>query len=277
MLINLIGKNLSDFAPIMDKYNLQKDIVIDYDNENYKQKMANTSVDNDALVIAHGGDGTLLGAAHLFNNNKILPIRDSRTAPVCAEHTYEKIIENYFKNRLICNEYTKLVGTAFINNEEKKLHGINDIFIHNVNRVAAVRYRVFIDNELYADEIVGDGAGVATILGSTAYYRSITHSTFRVGIGLAFSNSTEITNHLVLNENSVIKLQITRGPAVMVADNISEQVMLKEGDTVEIKKSNNTAKIIGMDAFMCPKCRVLRHPNQYRFLNKSLNKISKKI
>ena len=277
MLVNVIGKNLDDFIPLLKKFGLKTDIVIDCNDESFKENLSKTKVDNEHLVIAHGGDGTLLGAAHLFRNNEILPIRDCRTAPVCSNHNYEKIIEKFLDNKLICTNYTKLVGNTIINGEEKTLYGINDIFIHNVNRVAAVRYRVFIDDKLYADEIVGDGAGVATILGSTAYYRSITHSTFRVGIGLAFSNSTEITNHLVLNENSVIKLQITRGPAVMVADNVAEQIILKKGDVVEIKKSTQTAKIVGMELFMCPKCRVLRHPNQYRFLNQSLNKISKNI
>ena len=277
MFVNVIGKNLNDFIPILEKYDLKTDVVIDYDDEDYHVKLANIKIANDHLVIAHGGDGTLLGAAHLFKNNEILPIRDSRTAPVCSEHTYEKILENYLNKKLICNTYPKLIGSAVSSDQIINLYGINDIFIHNVNRVAAVRYRVFIDDELYADEIVGDGAGVATILGSTAYYRSITNSTFRVGIGLAFSNSTEITNHLVLDENSIIKLQITRGPAVMVADNVAEQIILKEGDTVEIKKSDKVAKIFGMEHFMCPKCRVLRHPNQYRFLNQSLNKFSKNI
>ena len=277
MFVNVIGKNLNDFIPILEKYNLKTDVVIDYDDDDCDVKLANIKITNNYLVIAHGGDGTLLGAAHLFKNNEILPIRDSRTAPVCADHTYEKIIKTYLDKKLVCNTYPKLVGSASTTKDITQLYGINDIFIHNVNRVAAVRYRVFIDDELYADEIVGDGAGVATVLGSTAYYRSITNSTFRVGIGLAFSNSTEITNHLVLDDNSIIKLQITRGPAVMVADNVAEQIILKEGDIVEIKKSTKVAKIYGMELFMCPKCRVLRHPNQYRFLNKSLNKFSKKI
>ena len=50
-------------------------------------------------------------------------------------------------------------------------------------------------------------------------YQSITHSIFRVGIGLAFSNSTEEVSHLVLSESSVIEIEVVRGPGILIADN----------------------------------------------------------
>jgi NAD+ kinase len=147
---------------------------------------------------------------------------------------------------------------------QQRLTGINDIFIHNFARESALRYQVWINDELYSNEVVGDGAGVATVHGSTAYYRSITHSTFRVGLGLAFSNSTEVVNHLVIPDDAVVKIKIIRGPAVVVADNSPEQPVIAQGGEVVIHKAVETAVIYGLDNFMCPECRNLRHRIKYQ-------------
>jgi NAD+ kinase len=210
---------------------------------------------NPDLVITRGGDGALLGAERAYPLALKFPILDTRRAPLCPEHSLEKQLEALAAGNLKTFELMKLEGRG----GGKKLQGMNDVFIHNVRRVAAIRYRVWIDGELYAPEVVGDGAGVATVHGSTAYYRSITHSVFRTGIGLAFSNSTEVTNHLVLPEDSVIRIKILRGPALMVADNDPDSAPLGEGDEAEIRASSDKARILGLDIFMCKQCRALRH------------------
>ena len=122
-----------------------------------------------------------------------------------------------------------------------------------------MRYKVWIDGELYGREIVGDGVGLSTVHGSTAYYRSITHSIFRTGIGLAFSNSTEVVNHLVLPETSIVRVRILRGPCEVVADNSPEKIQVTAGDEIELKLSTEKTPILGLENFMCPVCQELRH------------------
>jgi NAD+ kinase len=241
MKVKLIGKNLDDVIPLLQNKGFE---IVD---------------ENPELLVAHGGDGALLTAEREFPGVPKLPLRDSRTAPLCEEHVYEKQINDFCSGITSRTEMIKLEGCY----QEKSILGLNDIFIHNSERVSALRYRVWIDDELYANEIVGDGVGMATVHGSTAYYRSITHSVFRVGIGLAFSNSTEVVNHLVLPESSEVRIQIVRGPALMVADNSREGIVIKEGDDVIIRKAEGKACIYGVENFMCQKCRLLRHPNKY--------------
>ncbi len=214
---------------------------------------------NPDVIIVHGGDGALLGAERLHPGIPKIPIRDIRTAPLCNAHTsYRKIFGLIKHNKLKKSELIKLSAVC----GKFSTKAINDIFIHNLNRVSAIRYKVFINGKLYGEEIVGDGAGVSTVHGSTAYYRSITHSIFRIGIGLAFSNSMELTNHLVLPEDTVIEIVLTRGPGVLVADNSPESHEVRTGERVIMKKTDDKAVIYGLDIFMCPKCRKLRHPRE---------------
>ncbi|MEK9183956.1 MAG: hypothetical protein AAB890_02695, partial [Patescibacteria group bacterium] len=84
----------------------------------------------------------------------------------------------------------------------------------------------------------------ATPFGYTGYYRSITDSYFEIGIGLAFNNSTEQSDHVILKDSSIIKMSIVRGPALVYADNQEDFIELNDGDNVLVKKSEEYAQII---------------------------------
>ena len=238
MKIKLLGKNLDDIRPLLSTYGMEE-------SEDFE------------LVVTHGGDGALLGAERVYPGIPKLPIRDERTANPCPLHTLEKRLKNF------C-DCPKLFTLPKLRGEygSRSVIGMNDIILYNGDRVSALRYRVRIDGELYASEVVGDGVVLASVHGSTAYYKSITHSIFRVGIGLAFSNSTEEVNHLVLNSNSRVEIDILRGPAILSADNTPERIEIPERATVVLTQSDETAQIYDLKDFMCPVCRRLRHPDK---------------
>ena len=210
--------------------------------------------DPAALILCYGGDGAMLGAELRYPSRLKMPVRDCETAPHCRKHSLEWQLDAMMNGQLRESALMKLQGT--LGNMTR--YAVNDVFIHNTNNVSALRYQVKIDDDIYAKEVVGDGVGVSTVHGSTAYYRSITHGSFRVGIGIAFSNSTELLNHLVLQEDSVIKVRILRGPSELVFDNSPEVTPLREGDIVTIRKSDHVARMLGLDVFMCPECRRIR-------------------
>ena len=243
MKVRLVGKNLDDIVPYLREYGL-------------------TVTEGDApLIVCHGGDGTLLQAEREFPGVPKLPIRDEGTAPRCPAHGYAAELEAFTQGKMKKVLLPKIAGRC----GGRQLTAVNDIFVHNGDITSALRYRVRIDGELYAHEIVGDGVCFSSVHGSTAYYRSITHSIFRVGLGLAFSNSTEEVSHLVLSEKSHIEIEIVRGPGVLTADNAPERLPLKTGDVVEMFQVDEAAEVIGLAEFMCPKCRALRHPNKLPF------------
>lgn len=207
------------------------------------------------LIITHGGDGAMLGAERLYPGCLKFPIRDAATAPLCPAHGLSMQLELLKSDSLKKTMLPKICGSV----NGRCMKAINDVFIHNRDYVSAMRYNVWIDGELYGKEIVGDGVGLSTVHGATAYYRSITHSIFRTGIGLAFSNSTELVNHLVLPETSVVRVQVLRGPCEMVADNSPEKIELQEGDEAILGLCEDSTPILGLDIFMCPECRARRH------------------
>ena len=232
------GRNLEDIYPILESFEVEID---------------SSSPD---LVISYGGDGILLGAERDYPGIPKCPIRDSRSYPKCEKHSEEKILADLFNGNLEDTDLTKLTAS---NNGDSFCTGVNDIVINRLIISSALRYRLWLDGSLYASQIVGDGLVAATPFGSTGYYRSITNSLFHLGMGLAFNNSTEPINHLVLRESTDIKVEIIRGPAVLLADNDPKETKLENGDFVNIRKADHDARIIGLNTFRCPDCYWLRH------------------
>jgi NAD+ kinase len=206
------------------------------------------------IVVTYGGDGTLLGAEREWPCVPKVPIRRSKNWIKCERHREEVILGDLENGNLGRRRLLKLEGIA----KGRTIVGLNDITVHHARVSTAVRYRVLIDGEPYSGEIIGDGLVVSTPFGSRAYYRSITHSVFDVGIGLAFNNSTELVNHLVLSEESRVEIEITRGPALLVADNSPEPVELDRGERAAVCRHLHPAVILGVGALHCAECRRIR-------------------
>jgi NAD+ kinase len=207
------------------------------------------------VVISHGGDGSLLGAERQFPGIPKCPIRDRRMNPKCPEHSEELILERLVAGSLGLTELAKLEA---VTPSGTRVRGINDLVISKENIASAVRFRIWFDHELYQGQIVGDGLVAATPFGSTGYYQSITHGSFRVGIGLAFNNSMDLLDHVVVSDRTVIEVELLRGPAVLLADNDPVRVKLHDNDRVIIRQCTERTLVYGIDIFRCPECQHLR-------------------
>lgn len=203
--------------------------------------------ENPEVVLVWGGDGSLLQAEYLFPGIPKLLLKGSRVCKLCSSFLNQKfsnleILQKFKDGFFTLEEVEKLEAFS----KDHRLVALNDIVVHNSDVRHPLRYLIFINDQPYAEgrEIIGDGIVASTPLGSTGYYRSITDSFFEVGLGLAFNNSTEQSDHVVLKEDSVIRMKITRGPAVVYADNIPESFVLENEEEITIQKSQQKAKII---------------------------------
>jgi NAD kinase len=84
----------------------------------------------------------------------------------------------------------------------------------------------------------------ATPFGSTGYFRSVTHTQFDAGIGLAFNNSTEAKEPLILDEPSEITVEVTRGPGQLAVDNAPEIHSVETGGRLTIRQSDAIARLV---------------------------------
>ncbi len=261
--------SLLDSTPAPEEFEPRRVLVtgVDADEGVYEtlRKIGFDVVDADGspeFVISYGGDGSLLGADREYPKLPKLPIRRDREYDKCPRHGDEEILRRVFAGRISISALPRLEATA----GGRTFHAINDVVFHNCNVTSAVRYIVRVDGSPCGAEIVGDGLVVATPFGSSAYYRSITNSVFRVGLGLAFNNSTESVNHMVLHPTSKIEVEVTRGPAVVVGDNMVEPASMDRGDILKVKLSEDSAEIWELENLFCMNCfnRRTRNPAGFR-------------
>ena len=170
----------------------------------------------------------------------LLILRASLVCKKCPPYGNDEILELFKKGKYEIEELMKIEAAR----GSEKISGMNEINLHNANPRHAVRYRYAINGIEHPHEIIGDGVVLSTPFGSSAYYRSITKSTFQKGIGFAFNNSTEPFDHMVLDESAVISIKITRGPAMIFGDNQPGEIILQDGESIEIKKSSQVARIV---------------------------------
>ncbi len=192
------------------------------------------------VVVSYGGDGTFMQAEYAYPGVPKLLLKKSRICKLCSPVSNKDVIARFLKKQYRVESLMKIEARA----KGKKLLGINDIIVHNQDPRHAIRYEILIDEKPMGKEIIGDGIVAATPLGSTGYYRSITDSFFEVGMGLAFNNSTEQADHMVLRDSARIVIHIVRGPAIVYADNQPESVVLEAGDDVVLRMSKQRAHII---------------------------------
>lgn len=192
------------------------------------------------IVITYGGDGTLVRSEIAYPGIPKVPLRNSGICKKCSAFPNETVLEKIQNGDYATEQLFKLSASA----KGKTLTGMNDIIVHNKDPRHGIRYTLSVNGKKIQHEIVGDGIIVATPFGSTGYFRSITDSFFEVGIGIAFNNSTEQSDHMVVGDESIIEMSITRGPAIIYADNHEETIDLALGESVTIKKSPTTATLL---------------------------------
>lgn len=192
------------------------------------------------FVLCYGGDGTLLYAERHYPLVPKVMIRHSRVCAKCATLAKETILE-----LMVRGQYS-LVEQPLLETSHggKTLYAINDILVAHANVNTGLRYHLWLNGESFGGELLGDGLVVATPLGGTGYYQSITRSTFQQGLGIAFNNSIFTIGNLVVPEDTIVKVRIDRGPALVAADNNDLYLPLRNKDTVTIRRSHRSTYIV---------------------------------
>lgn len=194
------------------------------------------------FIVCFGGDGTVLFSEKNFPQIPKLIVKGTNA---CRKYDYtlfnfQSVLSKIRSGRFRIQRELKL-ETEFKN--DKKI-ALNEIQIHNQLPIYAIRFSLSV-NEKEFDNLIGDGAIIATPFGSTGYYRATGGKQFKKGIGISFNNlHNKKIKSFVVSESSTVKLKVNRGPASLLADNNENFFELKENDVSVIRKSMSIANFI---------------------------------
>ncbi len=192
------------------------------------------------IVLCYGGDGTLLYAERHYPGIPKALIRNSQVCHHCANIARDTILQLLVDGDYTVERYTKLQVIC----KEQQLVALNDVVVGHPKVNGTLRAKVYVNGAQHGDEVLGDGVVVSTPIGSTGYYQSITRSNFASGIGVAFNNSVNVINNLVLQNEDAITIEITRGPGMVVADNDEIEIPVSTGDRIDVIVSKDYAQIV---------------------------------
>jgi len=202
-------------------------------------KMSN----NPEIVIAYGGDGTILYSERKFPG--IPKIIVKRSSKIFRKYDYsfnelKKILKRVKEGNYKIIEEMKLEA----NFKGRKLTALNEIQLHNKFPGQAIRFSFFVGGRKIRN-LIGDGMIISTPFGSTAYYSSTGGKPFKKGIGISFNNLfRKKVKSFVVGENSKIKVKVEKGIGIIVADNSKKYFEIREGENFVVKKAKEKAKFI---------------------------------
>jgi NAD+ kinase len=221
-------------------------------------KMFGHDIDNNKpdFVITYGGDGTILEAERRYPGIPKITIKagtDSIGSKcMYSEEELEDVLIKIDEEKYQLKEEIKLETTF----QGKKYLSLNEVQLHNSSPIKAIRFSVYIEDEILFDNVIGDGVIVATPFGSSAYYSSVGGKKFDNGIGIALNNPYNVKKKPVVIDKGFdynIIIKILRDDGLLLFDNdenmikIDKQLMLsKGGDKIVVKISKDIAKFVSI-------------------------------
>lgn len=230
-----------------------------------KELIEKFSIEHKDLVIAYGGDGTLLKVAEEVGMKKgIIPIRDYAR---CEKHMHlleDVCLGKETKSSLKYSKAPFLEARVLASNGDvdRIYSGIAEIVLKSYDPTEALRFSVIVNNQTYMKQCIADGFIFASKLGSHGYFKSVTRMLFTdvSSVGLGFIAPTYGICNLILNQTDNICIQLERGTKVSLAyDKNWETIDLPTSATIGLCQSCEGVALFGYDSFCCQECRDLRN------------------
>jgi NAD+ kinase len=162
------GKTIKYVNDVISKYIDETNIFIFKDSiglENIEYK------DLD-IIIALGGDGTIIGTSRNLNNfnTPILGVNIGNLGFLSSVELveFENAMKRFFEDDYYVEDRMMLRCTFPHRGDSKEYIALNDIVVSKGTLARVVKYEIHIDNKFYTD-FTGDGLIISTPTGSTAY------------------------------------------------------------------------------------------------------------
>ncbi len=249
--------------------NLSVDILIPKSFKSYKTPFGKVLTDNYIsnnadLVIAIGGDGTLLSSARKFGCRGI-PILGvnlgtlgflTDVPPEELTFSIQKILQGKF------DKEERFFLESRLNKEKEKNLALNEIVIHSRKVAQLIEYELFIDGEFVYRQRA-DGIIVSTPTGSTAYSLSangpIIHPSVKAICLLPMFPHSLNSRPLIVDESAKIEIKICKKGNSSLSLDSHQTSALKYGDVISISKADSKLSLI--------------HPLEHDFYSSCRNKL----
>ena len=201
---------------------------------------------NIDVILAMGGDGTLLKSARIVGN-KGIPILGINLGGL--GFLTEVSLDNLYPvlDKLTNKNYTmekRMVLEAIV--EDQKLFGLNDIVVQQSGSGRMLSVTIHVDGE-YLSSFAADGIIISTPTGSTAYslaaYGPILYPTLEAIIINFICPHALGARPMVISKDSEIEMELRSSEAILVADG-QEKISVKLGNKISIRKAPYTINLI---------------------------------
>lgn len=240
----VVYKNEKERTDMHTNKLIEKYFTVVYAWRNHVTKKHTSDAD---IIIALGGDGTVLSASHYLTNKPILTVNSSPNTSEGALTTINLSQLDQKLNDIATNNFKteKLERIEIsINNKIVDLLSLNEIFIANEKAYHTSKYKIKFKNS--EEEHRSSGLIFSTGTGSTAWFKS--------ALGTPFSPQSKFIKMIVrepylgrIKKFSLLNAQINEDeefeviplvPSVLAIDSIKE-IKLKKNDKVKIKISKH--------------------------------------
>lgn len=205
------------------------------------------------LVIAFGGDGTLIRAAHLCSETgtPILGVYYGRFGFVtqCTDTDLYECLRNAIAGQITVESRLMLEASVMRSgNAVATLHALNEAVVQRSISARMMTFGLAVDG-FEVTTYPADGVMVSTPTGSTAYNLSVggpvVDPTVQVLILSAIAPHTMSERSFVLAPESVVTLSVQSngGEAILSADG-QTRLHILEGDKVRIRRSDRVTNLL---------------------------------
>ena len=236
----LEGLGVKKIIPESSKIPYPKEIKVYSDNYIHK---------NADLVIAIGGDGTLLSSARNFGYSGV-PILGINLGSLgfltdIAPEDLTTSLKEVINGRFI--EDKRFFLQSCINNQAESNIALNEIVIHSSSIAKLIEYELFIDKRFVYRQRA-DGIIVSTPTGSTAYSLSgngpIVHpETQAITLLPMFPHSLN-TRPLIVDKGAKIMIKICKKGRASLSLDSHNKFSLRAGDEISITRATSKLSLI---------------------------------
>jgi NAD+ kinase len=212
-------------------------------------RVTNQAVD---LLIALGGDGTMLRAGHLSapNNVPILGINLGKFGFLTEinHDQWEEVLPHLLENEFWLEKRMMLRAEAWHQNDKLGTWLVlNEVVVSRGQIVRPVHLDAFVDGR-HLTTYVADGLIAATPTGSTAYALAvggpILPPDLRNILLVPVAPHLSIDRALVLAEGSSVKIAVSTEHQAVISVDGQSPIMLESGDWVDVRASNHTVQFV---------------------------------